>query len=512
MQSFLQRIVSKMFKKSRQRIYRSPRAKWIVLAITVGLSIFALWEINNIATQIRHSEKQKVSLWAQAISQKAQLVSYSDEFFKQVGIDERRKIQMYNDILQSFNTDQATDMRFSLAYVNYIVDSCKTDLIITDADNIITVPQEMSGQRLQGHLLEEFSKNPPFHYKIWGMPMTLYYKESHTYRELRHVLDGFMKSFLSEITNNSVFVPVVITDGTMQCPLGFGNLDESSIDTREKLSVTLQRMQRENPPIKITLPDSQRAYVFYESTPLLKALNWVPVLYVFILMVLVLISYNLFRTARSMEQNRIWVGMAKETAHQLGTPISSLIAWTDYMEGKTFDEKYSSEIRKDLARLETITHRFSKIGSVPELKEENLCEVVENAISYLKTRSPKTIEFQTGFPEGEVKVPINRYLFEWVIENLCKNAIDAMEGSGIFSIIVSDDSKHIYLDISDTGKGIPTSVQKHIFESGYTTKQRGWGLGLSLARRIINEYHRGKIFLKYSVVGQGTVFRIVLKK
>lgn len=502
-----------MFNKSRQKIYRSPRVKWIILAVTVGLSIFALWEINNISTQIRHSEKQKVRIWAQAISQKAQLMSYSDEFFRQVGLDERRKMQMYTDILQSFNSpDAGSDLKFSLAYVNYIVDSCKTDLIITDKDDIITVPQEMGGRRLEGSLKEEFSKNPPFHYNIWGMPMTLYYKESHTYRELRHVLEGFMQSFLAEITNNSVFVPVIITDSSRHCLISYGNIDENTIDTPEKLAARVNSMSHENIPIAITLPDAERAYVFYESTPLLKALNWVPVLYVFVLLVLVLISYNLFRTARNMEQNRIWVGMAKETAHQLGTPISSLIAWTDYLEGKTFDEKYAAEIHKDLARLETITHRFSKIGSVPELKKENLCEVVENAISYLKTRSPKTVEFQTGYPDNDIIVPINRYLFEWVIENLCKNAIDAMEGSGIFSVIVSDDSKHIYLDISDTGKGIPTSAQKHIFESGYTTKQRGWGLGLSLAKRIINEYHRGKIFLKYSVVGQGTVFRIVLKK
>ena len=501
-----------MPKNTRNIFARRPRMRWIVLSVTVALSIFALWEINNISTQIRHSEKQKVSLWAQAISQKARLVSYSDEFFRKASLDEYHKMRMYTDILQSFNTDQAADMRFSLAYVNYIVDSCKTDLIITDADGYITVPQQMSGQRLRGDMLAEFSKNPPFHYTIWGMPMTLYYKESQTYRELRHVLDGFMQSFLSEITNNSVFVPVVITDNSMRCVLGYGNLDESSIDTPDKLGTTLRRMQHENQPIAIPLPDKQRAYVFYESTPLLKALDWVPLLYVFILLVLVLISYNLFRTARDMEQNRIWVGLAKETAHQLGTPISSLIAWNDYLEGKTLDEKYTSEIRKDLARLETITHRFSKIGSVPELKEENVCEVIENAISYLKTRSPRKIEFQTVFPDEDVTAPINRYLFEWVIENLCKNAIDAMEGSGIFSVIVSDDSKQIFIDVSDTGKGIPASAQKHIFESGYTTKQRGWGLGLSLAKRIIDEYHHGRIFLKYSVVGQGTVFRIVLKK
>jgi signal transduction histidine kinase len=164
--------------------------------------------------------------------------------------------------------------------------------------------------------------------------------------------------------------------------------------------------------------------------------------------------------------------------------------------------------------LETITHRFSKIGSIPELKDENILNIIQNAVNYLQSRTSKKVTFITNFPEtnSDVMVPLNAYLFEWVIENICKNAIDAMNGSGTFTIIVTLDEKHIYIDLCDTGKGIPSSLYKEIFKPGYSTKQRGWGLGLSLAKRIINEYHKGKIFVKYSVIDQGTVFRIVLNK
>ena len=273
-------------------------------------------------------------------------------------------------------------------------------------------------------------------------------------------------------------------------------------------------MAEDNTPIEIILPDNCKAYIYYEKTPLLQALQYAPIIYVFIAFVLILVSYNLFRTARDMEQNQVWVGMAKETAHQLGTPISSLIAWLEYFKEKGLEEKYSVEIQKDLTRLETITHRFSKIGSVPELKDENILKILRNAVNYLQSRSPKKITFVTNFPETpqELIVPINAYLFEWVIENVCKNAIDAMNGAGTFTIMVTFDNKHIYIDLGDTGKGMPTSMYKDIFKPGYSTKQRGWGLGLSLAKRIIDDYHKGKIFVKYSVIDQGTVFRIVLNR
>lgn len=204
--------------------------------------------------------------------------------------------------------------------------------------------------------------------------------------------------------------------------------------------------------------------------------------------------------------------MAKETAHQLGTPISSLFAWLDYFRDKGLEEKYAVEVQKDINRLETITHRFSKIGSVPELKNEDVVHVLRNSLNYLKNRTSKKVSFVENIPEKEIIIPLNSYLFEWVIENVCKNAIDAMNGVGTFSIILSEDEKQVFIDLCDTGKGIPNSMHKKIFQPGFTTKQRGWGLGLSLAKRIISEYHKGKIFVKYSVVGQGTDIRVVLPK
>ena len=489
------------------------KIKWVILSVTVLLAVSALVEINSLSNQIRSSEQEKVTLWANAISQKAQLVSYSEEFFEQVALDEHRKMAMYANILRSFDRrGLGSDADFSLDYVRYIVDSCETSILITDNDSLITVPSEFAGQKLNDSLLAEFSHNEPIHYRIWGMPMTLYYKESKVYTDLRHMLDGLSESFLTEITNNSVFVPVLIVDSLQGEVLGSGNMSEREFATPERLSHKLCEMEEANDPIEFRLPNGRRAYLFYETTPLLKALRWIPLLYLFVLAVLIIISYHLFRTARTMEQNKIWVGMAKETAHQLGTPISSLMAWTQYLHGKTLDDQYALEINKDLERLDTVAHRFSKIGSVPELKAENLCETIRRTVGYLQTRSSKKVSFSVNCPDEELVVPLNSYLFEWVIENLCKNAIDAMDGVGHINIVVSADSKQVYVDVTDTGKGIPKSMQKKIFQSGFTTKQRGWGLGLTLARRIIVDYHKGHIFVKYSVEGQGTCFRISLRK
>lgn len=489
------------------------KIKWVILSLAVLLAGFALIEINNVSNRMRMEEQQKVKLWANAISQKAQLVNYSEQFFTQVALDEHRKMEMYTNILRSFdNMDEGADADFSLDYVRYIIDSCETAIIITDHDSIITAPKELAGQKLEGSLLEEFSSNEPFHYRIWGMRMTLYYKESRVYTDLRNMLDGFNESFLSEITQNSVFVPVLVVDSLQGEVLGSGNISEREFDTDEKLAEKLCEMEEENDPIEFRLPNNQRAYLYYESTPLLHALSWVPILYLFVAAVLVLVAYYLFRTARKMEQNRIWVGMAKETAHQLGTPISSLMAWSQYLEGKSFDHQYALEVNKDLQRLETVAQRFSKIGSKPELKDEMICATINNVIGYLQTRVSRKVKFVTNFPDKDFPVPMNKCLFEWVIENICKNAIDAMDGKGTFTVIVSCDTRHVYIDLQDTGKGMSKSIQKKVFDSGFTTKQRGWGLGLSLAKRIINQYHHGNIFIKYSVEGQGTVFRISLKR
>ncbi len=489
------------------------KIKLLLMALSLLLALFALWQVQKTAEEVRQSETAKIRLWANAIGQRNQMAAVSNHFFQQATLDEHRKMRLYTDILQSFNDpDQSVDMRFSLAYIHYIVDSARTPIIITSTtDSVITVPQELAGRRLEGNLLKEYSQNPPFEYKLWGMPMTLYYKESGYYTQLREMLEGFTRTFLADITNNSVFVPVIIVDSTQTRVVALGNIDSSEVDTPDKLKKRLSHIA--NAPIPITLPDNSHSFVYYENSPLLRSLRWVPLLYIFIALVLLAAAYLLFHTTRTMEQNRIWVGLAKETAHQLGTPLSSLIAWNEYLRGKTLTDEYADEIGKDISRLETITHRFSKIGSMPELKEDDIQLAVGRAIHYLEGRTSKKVRFNVSFPDGERFVaPLNSYLFEWVIENLCRNAVDAMDGAGTITIVGSQDARKIYIDVSDTGKGISPSAQKKIFDSGYTTKTRGWGLGLPLAKRIMTQYHRGELFLKYSIPGQGTTFRIGLKK
>lgn len=494
---------------------KKTRLRWILLATTVLLAFVAIWQISRIATQIRKSEEEKVRIWAAAIGQRAELVAHTEVFFSHIAEEEHAKMEFYTRA-QQIAVSQQLNNTVSLFFTDYITANHSIPVIVTDdrgyimAHNNVEIPEGVD--KLEGKLYEEFTEESPIPYRVWGMPFTLYYKESQLYSVMRSTIDNLTQSFLSEITNNSVAVPVLVVDSLQEFVIGSGNIPAKEFNTPEKLSEKICEMQDVNDPIVIAMPDNQRAYVFYENTPLLKSLRWIPILYIFVIFVLLLISYNLFRTAQSNEQNRIWVGLAKETAHQLGTPISSLIAWNEYLKGKTYEEQYADEIGKDLNRLETITHRFSKIGSVPELSPENVCEVIQETINYLQTRTSRNIKFVTNFPDEKIVIPLNRYLFEWVIENICKNAIDAMNGNGTFTVIVTTDARNVIIDLSDTGKGMPPSVQKQIFESGFTTKTRGWGLGLSLARRIINEYHRGKIFLKYSVEGQGTVFRIMLRK
>jgi signal transduction histidine kinase len=243
---------------------------------------------------------------------------------------------------------------------------------------------------------------------------------------------------------------------------------------------------------------------------LLLLIKYFPFIQLGVIAFLILIGYSLFSTARKAEQNQVWVGMAKETAHQLGTPLSSLIAWNELIKALGGNDDFI-EIEKDINRLETITERFSKIGSKPQLDKKNISEVLQHAVDYMRSRTSKKIIF-TLKSENNLEVKCNVALFEWVIENLIRNAADAMEGEGQINIHVFDQSQFVYIDIEDTGKGIPKSKFKTVFKPGYTTKKRGWGLGLSLTKRIIENYHGGKIFIKGSEIDKGTTFRIVLNK
>ena len=275
---------------------------------------------------------------------------------------------------------------------------------------------------------------------------------------------------------------------------------------------TIAEMRSQNTPIAISINNNETQYIFYKDSELLTQLKYYPFFQFGVIGLFILIAYYLFSTSRKSEQNQVWVGLAKETAHQLGTPLSSLMAWVEYLKLKNVDQATIDELSKDVNRLEIITERFSKIGSIPKLIDENVGEVLRSTAAYLQPRISKNVIINFHFSKEErILAPLNTSLFSWVIENLIKNAVDAMQGGGTIDIFMIDQKQFVYIDISDTGHGIPKSKQKTIFEPGFTTKKRGWGLGLSLTKRIIENYHNGKIFVKQSSEN-GTVFRIVLKK
>lgn len=279
------------------------------------------------------------------------------------------------------------------------------------------------------------------------------------------------------------------------------------------LSKELEKMKDHSPPIRIDLSEEDYLLLYYRESNLLQNLRYYPFVQLFVIMVFIAAAFSAFGATQRAEQNQVWVGMSKETAHQLGTPISSLMAWIELLKSEDVNPKLISEFEKDTQRLEKITERFSKIGSKPELIPTDITEVLNSTINYLKTRSSGRVKFKTSFTEeAPLFVPLNAALFSWVIENLCKNSIDAMDNHGSITLAMNKKENTIILDVTDTGKGVPKSQFKTIFQPGYSTKKRGWGLGLSLAKRIIENYHKGKIFIRWSETGKGTTFRIILNK
>ncbi len=318
-------------------------------------------------------------------------------------------------------------------------------------------------------------------------------------------------AFLLKVIQNNETVPVIVVD-SLDNYITSRNLDTGRIHNQRYFERNLQHMKEENDPIVIELPGNDRQYIYYDRSTILNYLQYYPFVQLSVILMFVLVSYFAFSWSRRAEQNQVWVGMSKETAHQLGTPTSSLIAWVELLKLKNADETVVMELEKDVKRLEKITDRFSKIGSKPVLKEENIVQTLENSLNYLRARAPKSISLNIIKEHENILVPLNIPRFEWVIENLCKNAMDAIIGNGSITLKIKDNARNIYIDIMDTGKGVSKSKQKAIFKPGYTTKKRGWGLGLSLTKRIIEEYHDGKIFVLHSEINKGTTFRIVLRK
>lgn len=337
-------------------------------------------------------------------------------------------------------------------------------------------------------------------------------------QELIISTSGAAQEFLFErIIEENSSIPVILTDDAREI-LDTRNLVIPEKLSEEKKAAFLTRelliMESTYTPIKIQIDEDLVQYIYYKNSFLITQLKYYPIIQFIALVLLAALGYVIFSTTRRAEQNRVWVGLAKETAHQLGTPISSLMAWIEYFRlDPDFDLSIADEMDKDIKRLEMITARFSSIGSEPVLKEADITEVIQGIVNYLEKRisSKVAMKFTPRYGHS-LYANINTPLFEWVIENLCKNAVDAMGGVGKIDIYArhSGDERFIQIDISDTGKGIHPSKIKQVFQPGFTTKKRGWGLGLTLARRIVNEYHGGKIFVKKSELGQGTTFRVLI--
>ena len=319
---------------------------------------------------------------------------------------------------------------------------------------------------------------------------------------------------IATIINNRNNIPFIITDENLRV-ISHHLIPEEVISNSAELHKVLERMSKDNTPIvvKFWWTNAHNHIIFYGQSLTLRTLYIFPYIQMFIIALFVFISFVVFRSMKQGEQNRVWVGLAKETAHQLGTPTSSLLGWVEYLREQPIDQMVVDEMQKDLAHLMKITDRFSKIGSDAPLTVESLNEVVGNSVMYFRKRIPRNVTLDyNGLAIGEVKAKVNVALFEWVVENLMKNALDALQGHGEIIVTIGFDTKYVWVDVADTGKGIPKSKWKSIFEPGYTTKTRGWGLGLSLSRRIIEEYHGGRIAVVESEIGKGSRFRITLKK
>ena len=313
-----------------------------------------------------------------------------------------------------------------------------------------------------------------------------------------------------EILSSNKTTPMILVnkDGSVKT----NNIDEKKAQDSIYIQKLISRFKSENRPIEIRYKNEVLQTLYYGNSPLLNKLKYYPLALLLIILLFAAVVYFFYRSSKIASQNKLWSGMAKETAHQIGTPLSSLIGWTEILKAEKTNPSYVNEIEKDINRLRMITDRFSKIGSAPTLEEGDIVKETIDSYDYLKSRSSKLIEFKLDVPKEPIYVNLNRQLFSWTIENLVKNAIDAMKGKGKLSIDISKSDKHVYINISDTGKGIAKHYFKKIFEPGFTSKKRGWGLGLSLAKRIIEDYHNGKIKVLNSEIDKGTTMQIILRK
>ena len=484
----------------------SKKQRWKIVLLLAALLIASgtIWYTSFIASKVQKEERQKVKLWSETIRKKADLVKLTNQSFSALAEEERKKVELHVKATKEMEKD-LSDYTFPL---NIIQSNTTIPLILVDDKGYISSSVNIDSDHpdtLQKYL-QDWAADSNF---IEVKNQKIHYRNSDSFYDLQVKRDSLIASFNNDLVDNSALVPVIFIDANSK-KLIATNIEDVELTSTAQIEKQIALMESENLPIQINLDEENTGKIYFQESLTLKQLRYFPYIMLSIITLFLFVGYLLFSTFRRAEQNQVWVGMAKETAHQLGTPLSSLMAWLEILKSQGVEESSLLEMNKDIVRLETVSDRFSKIGSASKKDEANVYDVIHHSIDYLRSRVSKKVNISIRCHDKKIHSLMNISLFEWVIENLTKNAVDAMAGEGDIVYTISKENELVIIEVSDTGKGIPSSKLKTVFEPGYTTKKRGWGLGLSLVKRIIEEHHNGKITVKNSQIDQGTIFRIVL--
>jgi len=526
--------------------HKKQRWKLVLIGIAILMVAASLWFSNQIVQKVQDKELDRVQQWADAIKRKSELVNLTNKAFNELSLSitelqerDRQKVEIWSLATEELNKD-LVDYTFAVEIVKR---NNGIPMIITDMNERIIASHNLgnldetihksidlnfpnASQKIKDSTFKAVKNDSLSSFlKFWsttrepivmdlydGDKQKIFYFDSIYYRtlkleELERNRDSLSQAFTDELIDNENLVPVMFIDKFSRQVIAT-NMEEYDSTNAEEI---IQRLAGQNDSIVVKLNATSEGVIFFEYSPEITQMKYFPFVQFFIIGLFVLIAYLVFSTFRKAEQDQVWVGMAKETAHQLGTPISSLMAWNQLLEAQGVDSSITTEIDKDIERLNTVTNRFSKIGSEAVLEEANMVEILEGIIDYLRKRisSKITLDFQPN--KSVITAMVNRSLIEWVVENIAKNAVDAMDGSGKISFTITQVEDFVQIDIEDNGKGIPSNKIKTVFQPGFTTKKRGWGLGLSLVKRIVEDFHKGKVYVLRSEVNVGTTFRITLK-
>lgn len=497
----------------------------VIALVLVGISIFVS---NSIVSKVSEHEREKARQWADAIKKRIELVRLTNNTFSKLRDNERAKIQLWMDATIEVSSVTSLDAPMSNLVVKIISENHEIPVILIDnygGVNGRNLGFDTSDIRLlhpdadKKKLIQFYDDSLLSLSELWklknapigpievyeGIENTIIYNDTKEIIDLEHERDSLIQSFNGELINNKSLVPVLLVDEDNSKVIGTNIEGFRENDLKKYIS----NLASQNNPVYVDFGFGQKNILYYDNSPELKQLQYFPYIQFIVIGLFAFIAYLIFSTFRKAEQNQVWAGMAKETAHQLGTPLSSLMAWIQLLESQGVDPMITGEMQKDIDRLETITDRFSKIGSDAKMDMHDISETVRKVTNYLRLRISDKVELSLH-SDKSIMCRHNPALMEWVVENISKNAVDAMEGKGSLTISISQSNDWVNIDIRDTGKGIPANQFKTIFQPGFSTKKRGWGLGLSLVKRIVKEYHKGRVFVLESQVDVGTTFRISL--